>query len=81
MTRKHTTTIQNADDVKTKEQELKLKLLDEIRQVMVDKFDQARIIISSTQKILCTLQSSKAKSATSLETKLLKVLKTIGVGG
>ncbi len=81
MTRKHTTTIQNADDVKTKEQELKLKLLDEIRQVMVDKFDQARIIISSTQKILRALQSSKAKSATSLETKLLKVLKTIGVGG
>jgi hypothetical protein len=81
LTRKHTTTIQNADDVKTKEQELKLKLLDEIRQVMVDKFDQARIIISSTQKILRALQSSKAKSATSLETKLLKVLKTIGVGG
>jgi hypothetical protein len=75
-TRKHATTIPNADDVKTKEQEL--KPLDEIPQVMVDKFDQARNIISSTQKILRALQSSKAKPATSLETKLLKVLKTIG---
>ena len=46
---------------------------------MVDKFDQARKTISSTQKILRALQSSKAKSTTSLETKLLKVLKTIGV--
>ena len=67
----------NADDIKMKEQEL--KLLDEIRQVMVDTFDQARKIISSTQKNLRALQSSKAKSTTSLETKLLKVLKTIGV--
>jgi len=67
----------NADDIKMKEQEL--KLLDEIRQVMLDKFDQARKIISSTQKNLRALQSSKAKSTTSLETKLLKVLTTIGV--
>ena len=79
MTRKHTTTIQNADDVKTKEQELKLKLLDEIRQVMVDKFDRARKNISSTQKNLRALQLSKTKSATSLEMKLLKVLKKFGV--
>jgi hypothetical protein len=79
LTHKRTTTIPipNADDIKTKEQEL--KLLDEIRQVMVDKFDRARKIISSTQKNLRALQSSKAKSATSLKTKLLKVLKTIGV--
>jgi hypothetical protein len=34
LTRKRATTIPNADDIKTKEQEL--KLLDEIRQVMVD---------------------------------------------
>ena len=77
LTHKRATTIPNADDIKTKEQEL--KLLVEIRQVMVDKFDRARKIISSTQKNLRALQSSKAKSATSLETKLLKVLKTIGV--
>ena len=68
-TRKCAMTIPNADDIKMKEQEL--KLLDE----MVDKFDQARKIISSTQKNLRALQSSKAKSGTSLETKLLKVLK------
>ena len=36
-TRKRTITIPNADDIKMKEQEL--KLLDEIQQVMVDKFD------------------------------------------
>ncbi len=37
LTCKRATTIPNADDIKMKEQEL--KLLDEIRQVMVDKFD------------------------------------------
>jgi hypothetical protein len=73
LTRKRAKTIPNADDIKTKEQEL--KLLDDIRQRMVDKFDRARKIISSTQKNLRALQSSKAKSATSLATKLLKVLK------
>ena len=77
LTRKRATTIPNADDFKTKEQEL--KLLDEIQQVMFDNFDRARKNISSTQKNLRALQSSKAKSATSLETKLLKVLNTIGV--
>jgi len=46
---------------------------------MVDKLDRTREIISNTQKNLRALQSSKAKSATSLETKLFKVLKKIGV--
>ncbi len=72
-------TIPNADDIKTKEKEKELKQLDEIRQVMVDKFDRTRTIISNTQKNLRILQSSKAKSGTSLETKLLKVLKKFGV--
>ena len=48
-----------ADDIKMKEQEL--KLLDEMRQVMVDKFDRTRKIISDTQKNLCALQSTKIK--------------------
>ena len=68
-TRKRAITIPNADDIKMKEQ--LLKLLDEIQQVLVDKFDRTRKIISNTQKNLRALQSSKAKSATSLETKLL----------
>jgi hypothetical protein len=59
--------------------EHELKLLDEIRQEMVDKLDRTKEIISNTQKNLRALQSSKAKSATSLETKLFKVLKKIGV--
>ena len=46
---------------------------------MVDKFDRTRTIISNTQKNLRVLQSSKAKSGTSLEMKLLKVLKKFGV--
>ena len=41
-----------ADDIKMKEQEL--KLLDEMRQVMVDKFDRTRKIISNTQELTCT---------------------------
>jgi hypothetical protein len=77
-TRKCAMTIPNADDIKMKEQEL--KLLDEMRQVMVDKFIQTRNIISITQNNLHALQLSKAKSATSHETKLLNVLKKIGVG-
>jgi hypothetical protein len=72
-------TIPNADDIKTKEKEQELTQLDEIRRVMVDKFDRTRTIISNTQKNLRVLQSSKAKSGTSLETKLLKVLKKFGV--
>jgi hypothetical protein len=52
-----TMTIPNADDIKMKEHEL--KLLDEIRQVMVDKLDRTREIISNTQKNLRALQSSK----------------------
>jgi hypothetical protein len=46
---------------------------------MVDKLDRTREIISNTQKNLRALQSSKAKFATSLETKMFKVLKKIGV--
>jgi hypothetical protein len=65
--------------LKQKNKSQELKLLDEIRQVMVDKFDRARKITSSTQKNLRALQSSKAKPVTSFETKRLKVLKTIGV--
>jgi len=77
-TRKCAMTIPNADDIKMKEQEL--KLLDEMQQVMVDKFIQTRNIISITQNNLHALQSSNAKSTTSHETKLLNVLKKIGVG-
>jgi hypothetical protein len=72
-------TIPNADDIKLKEKEQELKQLDEMPQVMVDKFDRTRTIISNTQKNLRVLQSSKAKSGTSLETKLFKVLKKFGV--
>jgi NACalpha-BTF3-like transcription factor len=72
-------TIPNADDIKMKEKEQELKQLDEIRRVMVHKFDQTRTIISNTQKNLRVLQSSKATSGTSLKTKLLKVLKKFGV--
>jgi translation initiation factor IF-2 len=72
-------TIPNSDDIKTKEKEQELKQLDEIRQVMVDKFDRTRTIISNTQKNLCVLQLSKAKSGTSLKTKLLKVLRSLGL--
>ena len=72
-------TIPNADDIKMKEKEQELKQLDEIRRVMVDKFDRTRTIISNTQKNLRVLQSSKAKSGTSLKTKLLKVLRSLGL--
>jgi translation initiation factor IF-2 len=72
-------TIPNSDDIKTKEKEQELKQLDEMRQVMVDKFDRTRTIISNTQKNLRVLQSSKAKSGTSLKTKLLKVLRSLGL--
>jgi len=59
LTHKRAMTIPNADDIKTKEQEL--KLLDEIQRVMVDKFDRTRKIISDTQKNLRALQSTKIK--------------------
>ncbi len=72
-------TIPNADDIKLKEKEQELKQLDEMPQVMVDKFDRTRTIISNTQKNLRVLQSSKAKSGTRLKTKLFKVLKKFGV--
>ena len=56
--RRATMTIPNADDIRMKEHEL--KLLDEIQQVMVDKLDRTREIISNTQNNLRALQSSKA---------------------
>jgi hypothetical protein len=46
---------------------------------MVDRLKHTRHLYSEQQKNLRVLQSSKAKSAASLETKLFKVLKGIGV--
>jgi hypothetical protein len=46
---------------------------------MVDRLKQMRRLYSELQKNLRMLQSSKAKSAASLEMKLFKVLKGIGV--
>ena len=62
-TRKRTTTIPNADDIKTKEQEL--KLLDEIRQIMVDKFDRARKIFQVHKRtyVHCSRQKQNPPQA------------------
>jgi hypothetical protein len=57
-------------DILRKEEELKQLLA--VRQEMVDRLKQTRWLYADTQKNLRTLQSSKAKSATSLETKLFK---------
>ena len=59
--------------------EEELMLLLKMREEMVNKLNQTQQLYSDTQKNLHTLQSSKAKSATSLETNIFRVLKGIGV--
>jgi hypothetical protein len=60
-----------------KEQELTPLMT--VQQEMVDRLKQTRRLYSEQQKNLRVLQSSKAKSTASLETKLFKVLTGIGV--
>jgi hypothetical protein len=50
-----------------------------VREDMADRITRTRRLYSDTQRSGRTLQSSKAKSATSLETSIFKVLKGIGV--
>jgi len=64
-------------EILQKEEEL-MPLL-KVREAMADRINRTRQLYSDTQKNLRTLQSSKAKSATSLETSIFKVLKGIGV--
>jgi hypothetical protein len=59
--------------------EHELKPLLAIRNEMVEKLTRTREIFSNKQKYLRTLRSLASKSADSLETKLFKVLKGIGV--
>ncbi len=64
-------------DILMKEQEL-MPLMT-VQQEIVDRSKQTRRLYSEQQKNLCVLQSSKAESAASLEMKLFKMLKGIGV--
>jgi hypothetical protein len=50
-----------------------------VRQVKVEKLTRTRQLVLDIHKNLCALQSSKAKSVTSLETKIFTVLKGIGI--
>ena len=65
-------------EIQQKEEEL-IPLLKVREEIMADRIHKTRRLYSDTQKNLRTLQSSKAKSATSLETSIFLVLKGIGV--
>jgi hypothetical protein len=54
-------------------------LLLKVREEVANRINRTQWLYSDTQKNLCSLQSSKAKSATSLETNIFWVLKGIGI--
>jgi hypothetical protein len=70
----------NADDTNTETDEINLRTLDEFRnREFVEKLSKARKMVTDQQLKLKTMRTSKVKDQQSIETKIFKVLKEIGV--
>ena len=70
----------NANDTNTETDEVNLRMLDEFRnREFVEKISKARKMLTDQKLKLKTMRTSKVKDQQSIETKIFKVLKEIGV--
>jgi hypothetical protein len=70
----------NADDTNTKTDEINLRTLDEFQnREFVEKISKARKMLTDQKLKLKTMRTSKVKDQQSIETKIFKMLKEIGV--
>jgi len=70
----------NADDTNTEIDELNLRTLDEFQnREFVEKISNSRKMLTDQKLKLKTMRTSKVKDQQSIETKIFKVLKEIGV--
>ena len=70
----------NADETNTETDEINLRRLDEFRnRQFVEKISKARKMLTDQKLKLKTMRTSKVKDQQSIETKIFKVFKEIGV--